>query len=1066
MKLKPYFLIIALLVPFLAQPQLTIRGIVVDSANHQPLSGAAVFIKDSQVSASTGKDGRFSLPAKEARGSLVISYLSYRTSIPTYNTNREQTFLLSSLTQHIDEVVVSTGYQQLARERATGSFVHIDNELINRSVGPDILSRLADVTSGLIFNRNVPGRVNDISIRGQSTLFSNAQPLIVLDNFPCDGDLNNINPNDVESVTVLKDAAAASIWGSRAGNGVIVITTKKGAYNKPLKISFNANLTVGNKPNLFYRPVMSSADYIDVEQMLFKEGFYHSAEVSPSNAPLTPVVDLLIAERDGTLSADDANAQINALKGQDVRNDLAKYIYRRSVAQQYALNLSGGTAAQKYYVSAGYDGDAGNLIRNGFQKLTVIANDTYSLIPGKLDLTTSFNLTKSVTTADNPGAGGIYTTPAMGLYPYARLADANGNPLSIVKDYRASFIAQAQEQGLLNWQYEPLADLRDADNTTKITDYRLSAALKYRILPQLSAEATYLYERGLTAGTNNQNEASYYTRNLINSFTQGNPNGTLSYPVPLGGIFDLNDQDIYSNDLRAQLNYDEDFGTKSSVSAIAGYEIRSTHTVETSFRSYGYDGSHDISSPVDYITPYAQYFYPDETAQVPFNDSGMDLADHNLSYYSNAAYTYDKRYTVSASARFDQSNLFGVKTNQKGVPLWSAGFAWNLSEEPFYKIGWLPTLRLRATYGVSGNVNKGVSAYTTAYFYNAQYSPINAPYAQIINPPDPELSWEQIKTWNLGIDFELAKNTLSGSLEYYQKKGTDLIGSAPVAPSTGNLTFTANDAATNGHGIDLVLNSINIRGTTWNWQTNLLYSYVTNIVSRYSGSQNVSDYLQFGYGGESLPLQGKPLYAIYSYRSAGLDPSNGNPRGYLNGVVSEDYAAIIAAATPQNIQYNGPAQPTSFGSLRNTFGWKGFSLSANISYRLGYYFRKTSVRYSTVLEGEGGSGDYALRWQTPGDEAHTQVPSLPAAIDLNRDNLYSYSNVLVGKGDNIRLQDLNFSYDIGKAKSGKLPFNHMKIYLYANNLALLWKANKFGIDPDYQTGPPPKTLALGFKMDL
>ena len=1060
-----YFLLLTLLAPYFACAQFTIRGMVIDSAKHQPLTGASVYIRDTQVATTTGSDGRFSLRTNQETGTLVISFLSYRTAKPAYTTNGEQVFILSSVSHDLDEVVVSTGYQQVARERATGSFVHIDNDLLNRSVTPDILSRLADVTSGLIFNRNVPGRVDDISIRGQSTLFSNAQPLIILDNFPYDGDLNNINPNDVESVTVLKDAAAASIWGSRAGNGVIVITSKKGAYNKPLKISFNANITVGNKPNLFYQPQMSTADYISVEEMLFKQGFYHSAEVSPSNAPLTPVVDLLYAEQNGSLSAADVNAQINALKGQDVRNDLTKYFYQRSLDQQYALNLSGGTSAQKYYVSAGYDGDASNLVRNGFQKLTVTGNDTYSLVPGKLDLTTSFNLTQSVTAADNPGAGGIFTTPAMGLYPYAKLADANGNPLPIVKDYRVSFVTQAQNQGLLNWQYDPLEELRIADNTTKITDYRLSAELKYRILPQLSAEVTYLYERGMTDGTDDQSQASYYARNLINSFTQVNPDGTLSYPVPLGGILDLNDQESYSNDFRAQLNYDQELGSKGSLTAIAGYEIRSLHTVGTVYRSYGYDDVHDISSPVDYITPYSQFFYPDETAQVPFNDSGTDLTDHNLSYYSNAAYTYDKRYTISASARFDQSNLFGVKTNQKGVPLWSSGFSWNLSDEPFFKLDWLPELRLRATYGVSGNVNKSVSAYTTAYYYNAQYSPINSPYAQILNPPDPELSWEQIKTLNLGVDFRLVRNIISGSVEYYQKRGTDLIGDAPVAPSTGNLTFTSNNAATRGHGVDLVLNSINLRGT-WNWQTNFLYSHVTNIVSQYSGSQAISEYLQFGYGGESLPLQGKPLYAIYSYKWAGLDPQNGNPRGFLNGAISEDYAAIVAAATPQNIIYNGPAQPTSFGSIRNTVGWKDFSVSANISYRLGYYFRKASVRYSTILAGDGGSGDYERRWQKPGDEAFTQVPSMPSAIDLNRDNLYTYSDILVGKGDNVRLQDVNLSYDISKAKIGKLPFNHMKVYLYANNLALLWKANKFGIDPDYQTGPPPKTLALGLKMDL
>jgi TonB-linked SusC/RagA family outer membrane protein len=1060
---KQIYIYFLLACPLISSAQHLLSGRVLDSASQVPLAGASVRL--GHGGGQTGPDGIFHIQLPADTGTLVITYTGYRPLFTHFTDLANRDYYLSAIAGNLKELVVSTGYQQLPAERATGSFATVDNTLLNRRVSTDVLSRLEDVTPGLIFNRNVPGRVNDISIRGQATLFSNAQPLIVLDNFPYDGDLNNINPNDVENVTVLKDAAAASIWGSRAGNGVIVITTKKGHYNRPVHLSFNSNVTVGAKPNLFYASKMSTSDFIDVEQLLFSRGFYNNSANSPNHTALTPVVDLLFAAQQGTISNAEATAQINTLRSNDVRRDFDRYYYQPSVDKQYALNLDGGTADQKYNFSVGYDHDRDNLVRNGFRRLTLQAGNTYGFLNHKLELTTGLYLTQSEIAQNNQGIGSVFMNSISGLYPYARLADPAGNPLPIVKDYRTAFVQDATSAGLLNWQYYPLQDLRIADNTSKLLDYRLNANLSYHILRSLTAQVLYLYERGITNAQNDQSADSYYARNLVNSFTQVSADGTLSYPVPKGGILDQVNTTQYTQDFRGQISLDQPIGPKGELNAIAGYEIRSLNTSGNTYRVYGYDDTHAISNPVDYVGQYSQYYFPALTSTVPYQDAASELADHNLSWYANAAYIWDKKYTLSGSARFDQSNLFGVKANQKGVPLWSAGFSWETSQEKFYHLDWLPYLRLRATYGVSGNVNKSISAYTTAYYSNAAYSPIGQPYAMIINPPDPELSWERIRNLNLGIDFRFAGNRLSGSLEYYHKAGLDLIGSTPVAPSTGMETFTGNNASTLGHGIDLALHSDNLKGSL-KWQTNFMFSYNTDKVSGYKTEAPVSSYLQFGYGGDVYPLQGKPLYAIYSYKWAGLDPLNGNPRGYLNGQVSEDYAAIIAAATPENIVYNGPARPTAFGALRNTFSWKGFSLSANVSYRLGYYFRKSSVRYSTVLRGQGGSSDYALRWQHPGDETRTHVPSMPSAVDLNRDNLYTYADILVASGDNIRLQDVNLSYDILRSPVSALPFSHASVYLYANNLALLWKANNFGIDPDYQNGPPPKTIAVGLKADF
>ena len=312
------------------------------------------------------------------------------------------------------------------------------------------------------------------------------------------------------------------------------------------------------------------------------------------------------------------------------------------------------------------------------------------------------------------------------------------------------------------------------------------------------------------------------------------------------------------------------------------------------------------------------------------------------------------------------------------------------------------------------------------------------------------------------LNFEINKSIISGRLEYYIKKGINLIGHMPLAPSTGVTGLRGNTATTKGRGVDIILNSRQI-DRAFKWHSTALFSYVTDKVIDYDERAAVTTYLQ---GLITSPLEGRPLYSIYSYQWAGLDPATGDPLGVLDGKTSKDYSKILTAATPDNILFNGSARPTFFGSLRNTFIYKGFSLSANVSYRLGYYFRKSSVNYNAVLSAQGGHGDYSFRWQKPGDELHTSVPSMPAAVNNNRDNLYLYSNALVYKGDHIRLRDVNISYRLTRSNVPSLPVNQVELYFYANNLGLLYRANGAGIDPDSQSLTLPRTFSLGMRLGL
>lgn len=1025
-----------------------------------PLAGVTLSVPGTAYNTHTNGRGIFTISLPQGRHLLRVTYPGYTpltrpVEIPlSRDTLRLQLFPAAET--QLAAVVVSTGYQDLPKERATGSFVKVDQQLLNRSVSTDVLARLQDVTPGVSFNR-VGTR---LSVRGQSTLRANADPLIVVDGFPYNQPIETLNPNDVESISVLKDAAAASIWGARAGNGVIVITTKKGGYNQAPKVSLNANVTVGARPDQFYLPRMSSADYIATEQRLFREGFYAARETADNRPALSPVVELLIAARDGKITTTAANAQIAQLSDNDARQDISRYLYRPLVNQQYSLGITGGSATSRYQFSTGHDRNLESFRGNAFERFTFNAGNTWSLLNRRLEVATSLYLTSSDRQTSSPGV----PTWSQGqrLYPYARLADDNGNPLTLTHDLRESFITASRQRGLLDWSYSPLQELALADDHTRLINYRLNSSLKYRFFRGLSGQVQYLYEAGQSRGRDEQSPQSYNVRNLINQFTQVSAAGVLTRPIPLGGITDFSNGSTTNHDLRAQLNYDWEYGPHQLI-AIAGYEIQSLRTQGNAYRFYGYDAEHATGRPVDGTTVYTRYDSPASSGTIPYGASESDLTDHSVSWYGNAAYTYAGRYTLSGSARLDRSNLFGVDFNNKGVPLWSAGLLWNVGKEDFYRLEWLPELRLRATLGYNGNLSKTLSAYTTASYANGSDSQTALPYATIVNPPNPDLRWERIRNLNFGLDFATRGHRLSGTLEYFVKRGLDLIGSTAYAASTGIRVFTGNTAESAGHGLDLNLESRNVQGKL-SWTTNFFLSYITDQVTRFDERSSSSLYLMQGNLG-FYPLEGKSLFAVYSYRWAGLDPATGDPQGYLNNAVSKSYSAIVNATTPDQLVYNGPSRPPVFGALRNTLSYGPLSVSANISFRLGYYFRKPSVRYGNDYGLSSQHGDYALRWQQPGDELRTQVPSLPATLVSGRDDLYTYSEALVDKADNIRLQDLQLSFSPGGKQSRFFREHPVQFYLYAANLGVIWKKTRFDLDPDYPaTTPAVRTIAAGLRF--
>lgn len=1051
-----------------------IRGRVVDARNDDALAGASIFIQSLARGAVANAEGEFDMAAVPVGTyTMVVSFIGYRRQdvevvVTSGQTTEIEIRMLAASTSLQEVEIVSTGYQLIPRERATGSFSIVSSELVENQVSTGILDRLIGNVSGMVFT-NHAGTRDAIQIRGRNTIFANANPLIVLDGFPYDGDINNINPNDVLNVTVLKDAAAASIWGSRASNGVIVIETKRSRLNQPLQASISSSTTIGEVPDLYFQPKVSSAEYIEIEEWLFNEGYYNTAMNSIARTPLTPAVEIMRKRRDGIITNDEAEQQLNVLRGLDIRDDFTKYLYQNSVFQQISMNVGGGGSNYTYYLSAGVDNNKTNLIRNDYQRISLNSRNTFSPIDN-LTLSANFIYTQTSTSNNNVGHSGIFSRPGNQIYPYARLVDDNGNSLPIVKNHSYEWIISPQNNHLLDWQYRPIDELYLADDVTNVFDTRIQTSANYKFTDWLEGEISQQFQKSTSHQRNHKSIETYEMRDLINAYTRQNPDGTLIRPLPLGGSLLNTDRILTSNTFRSNIRINKDIFENDRINGIAGFEVRD---VVSDFRSnilYGYNDDYGTSvAAIDFDTFHPRY--PTGSGRITNTQSITESTNRFISYYSNLSYSHDNKYVLSLSARKDASNLFGVRTNQKGVPLWSAGLSWDISREDFYNFDLIPYLKIRSTYGYNGNTYNDISAYLSAFYLTSSLSGLRG--ALIQNPPYPDLRWERVKLTNFALEFGSINNRITGNIEYYTKRGVDIIGAYSVAPmaTIGTGTVQRNVAETKGSGLDVTLNTINIDRAI-KWTSTIFVSTVKDQVTKYDVPTSAAALVGSNQPGNwsvgfLYPVIGRPVYTVYSYRWAGLNPQTGDPQGYLNGEVSSDYTSILNTTTVDELIYHGSASPTNFGSIRNTVTWKSLSVSANITYKFGYFFRKQSINYSGATFWSNQHGDYSNRWQQQGDENFTNVPSRPQLpMVANRDNLYLRSEIHVQKGDHIRLQDVRFTYDLSDQLRTITPINRLQVYAHANNLGLIWTANEFGIDPDSQIIPTPRSISFGVKMDF
>lgn len=1041
--------------------RIDVRGRIVDEQG-KPLPGASIFVKESAVRTTTNENGEFILNNVDENATILIAFVGYQ-PIERPAARNLGTIKLAISADNLDEVEVkfNTGYQQISRERSTGSFSKPDLDIMkNRSGSANILSRLDGLVPGLVVNNAPSSTQNPFLIRGLATIglydsFGNPTsggasrgPLIVVDGVPQDN-ISAINTQDVEDVTVLKDATAASIWGTRAANGVIVITTKKGKAGEQLKFEYDGFVNFQGKPDLDYLQRLNSRQFIQAANEVFEESklSYPFSQASILDA-LRPHQ---VIQYNNLLSPAQRSKSLDSLASIDNRSQVKDLFYRNAMLTNQTLSASGGSKAYSFYGSVSYTGTRSN---QPGQK-----DDLYKFnLRQDLELNKRVSLFLITDISNNLNSSPNDIDLSTNLVPYQLFKDANGNPLTInhMGQYEGLGYSDArrldyQNRSGINLEYNPLNERNMGYNKSDQVYSRIVGGGTLKILKSLRFEGNYGYNILSGNSTNFLDAGAYAVRRELLDFTVALPGEAPVYYLPSSGGR-LTESNLYQKNysLRNQFVFDQNWD-KHQVTVLAGQVATSQFGRSTQTIVRGWDDKLQTGQQIDYkmlnegleentITNASTFLAENFTG-------GQSAVIRTSSYYANLSYSFLGRYTFNGSWRNDQSNLFGTDKSAQNRPVWSIGGKWLLGEETFMKgITWLSRLDLRATYGIAGNAPQP----GTAASYDI-LSPDSGPYyvtgrgLLIATPGNDKLSWESTVIKNAGVDFAMFQGRLIGSVEGYIKNTTDLLGNLTVSPFSGYKTVIGNLGAIDNKGFEVSFTAVNMVTKDFSWNTGFTLGYNKSKVKRLSLLGNITS------GTEMISqryVEGYPAFAQFAFDYVGLN-NQGNPQIRLaDGTITTDPEINTVA----DVKYMGTTQPVWAGGLSNTFNYKGLSLDINLVYNLGHVMLKDVNGFWSEPIYNNVHSDFANRWKVPGDEKKTDIPRYIAdSGDNSERNLqyYTAANTNVFDASFVKVRDITLAYRLSQKIASNLKVQGISFRAQLSNL-MLWKANKFGIDPEFQ----------------
>jgi len=1064
----------------------TVKGIITDTAG-RPLAGATVFlIKRRQqgpqpVAADAARgnaaavgyntyvaneNGLFYMDAEEG-DEVGVSYVGYQTYKFTVTRNMSfQNIVLRVVQGQLKEVVVHTGYQTLSKERATGSFSKPDMKVFStRNSSMDLIGRLDGQIPGLTVSQDVlVSQTTHASsqrslIRGTSSIALPTDPLYVV-NGVIVTDFSTINMDDVDDITVLKDAAAAAIWGAQAANGVVVIVTKSGGKNQKVKINYQGFINFQGKPNLNYQRFLTSKQYIQAA----KETFDPVANPYSSryDSYITPDEQILYNQYGGLISAAQANASLDSLSKIDNKQQILDLWYRNAYTANHTISASGGGNAYSFYGSLGYTDTHSNTIGETNNSYRVNLNQSFNP-NSRISFSLSTSLSDVVSSSKHP-----ITIDADAL-PYQLFKDAHGNNISMPYTFGMSADERANYQALSGINLETYSPLDEFNyGHTKLNNLSINSVANatVRLWRGLSYQGTYGYITSPGENTGYDDNKEYELRKKLVSFTKPGTNGSApKYLLPAtGGNFRTVNSIQRSWTVRNQLVYTY-YGRNGNdiINLQGGQEARENFTRTATTSLLGYDEDMQTYSLIDYST-LSKGVFGTVTGYGYLGSQPYEVQERTSrfnSYFGLASYTLKHKYSVDASWRIDHSNLFGSDVSAQNKPVYSFGGKWNIAEENFMKpVTWLNNLALRATYGITGNSPYIGAAATSDILYQpnptySQYPLVAGKSYIIIQKANNKLSWEATHTTNIGIDFGILNSRLNGTVEYYHKNTTSLLGTVPLDPFTGETSTASNIGNLTNNGIEIGLNSTNVRSANFTWSSGIVFAFNTNKLVTYSASQSYQNTASARLA--SSYVVGYNASPLFAYRYAGLD-NVGDPQIKLaDGTITKN----PQAPTAKDLVYKGSTIPKFNGGISNTFRYKQFELSANMIYSLGNVMRRdVNLFYAGSLDDNAQrfsanvSADFANRWKKPGDEKVTNIPAFTSDSYYNyfqrNTDYYTLADINVVSASYLKLREATLAYSLAPQLTHWLKIQSATLRVQVSNI-LLWKANKYGIDPEYQT---------------
>lgn len=1062
-----------------------VKGKVLDEKG-EPVPGVSVSVKGTSNGTATDASGSFVLNGVSPDATLAFTSVNMNyTEVKVAS----QTTLVITLKPNITAltaivVTANTGYQTISKERSTGSFAKPDMEVVKaRSGTMNLLQRLDGQIPGLSLNNGTNSSYYPVMLRGITSISGATQPLYVVDGIPVD-DLNAVNPNDVADITVLKDATAASIWGARAANGVIVVTTKKGSKNQDkLRVDYDVFYSFQGKPDINTFPRMNSAQYLQTMQELYNMPGYvrggatdwktiTAPDQTRGTSPVLPHEYLLY----GQTAWMPAFYQHKTLEEMATVNNLQQMKdnwYRNAMLNNHTVAINGSAGKYGVYASLSY---TDNKNPTPGEK-----NNTYQ-INARQDYSFNKNLQVYLITniAYNTTAARRSISPDSRFVPYASFLDANGQPQDMSWININDSLRNAYEQkstglpdiGQLNLSYNPSDNFHSGYTNANNQNNRLLAGVTLKLYDGLRFEGTY---GGVLV--NNQSKSfdavtGYDGQLEIGKMTVTSP-ALKSFVPTTGGTYLTNNVQQKNWTVRNQLVYDNSWqNNRHQLTALAGTEIQQQIATGITAKVRGYDENLLTHKAIDYPSTGSGISNTiiNTAATYKINDAFSEYyADTRFrSYYANAAYTFLRKYTINASTRFDQSNLFGTDVAAQAKPVWAVGGSWMMNREAFAAdIKWLDRLQLRATYGITGN--SPVPGSGGSYDILERGMAVGVPAGsvntlQITTPGNSHISWEQTQNINVGVDFGVFNNRITGSVDYYRKHTTGLLGDVPQNPFTGYTSIYGNAGVINNAGIELRLNTINIDQKDFTWSTQLTLAHNKGkVVTLYTetpyvyASSLLRLLLPVYYKPQMIGLiQGYQPFSLLAYRYAGLD-AVGDPQIKLaDGTVTKTPG--IAKVT--DLVNMGSTQPLVSGGFSNNFRYKRFNLGVNMVYNFAFVLRRDVNDFFTgrMMTRNYISGnlheDFQYRWKQAGDEAFTNIPAYdPAADRASRTDLnyYTAADINVIKGDYIKLRDITLAYDMPAGIVNRIRASAITFRVQMNNI-MLWKANKYDIDPEFYSG--------------